>query len=918
MKKLYLRMLREIKNNRGQFLSIILVIAIGSLLLAGMFSAISAINSSVDDYYKTQNLADIWSYFSGITDEQVASLNDQAGIEEAQGRYTVNADLTIDGNKSTLRVHSLTDINVPYITQGVAPANLFDCVVDQDFARENDISIGQPLVLHMVDDDLPLTVSGFCIDPEYAFKTENPSDPIVNNKTFGYAYSRADTLIELNKHSQTYLDYREAMTETSAQLDDAKTRLDENQQSLDAELIAFNKQINDTQIQIDMLRQSLDVNKANLDAEYAKYQIVRGSISDQERQTHDAFWASKYQDSDTQYAQLDSKQQDLDNNQQQGLDLFASKQDDLDAGYAKYENNLNDLKTQQMQDVSAYYTEVLFKVNDYTAAETSITDNEHYLFLVERGNQSSYSTVNDSLDPIRTVSYVFPLIFFLVAAVISFISMSKTVENQRTQIAVMQAIGISKDKLRFSYVSYAITCALLGSIVFALIGNRVVPAFLINSIMHRFTLPAIDVPVYIQYLLFPFALATVFSGAATLFAVQKVLKEKPAQAMRPRPPKGSKAILVERILWLWRKLKYSSKLIARNIFLNKTRMALSSIGIIGSVMLLIVGISLNYSARSVVDWAINSMNYDISVTYNQPVTDKDTLALGYPVQKIEMTQLLQAKLKMDQAVDAKLQLIEESSSLLNLSTPGGKTLSISGNSVVIPQSVADSYYIKVGDNINIIVNDQEYNLTVTDIALEYTSGTVYVAYPKALQAGIDTSSKSVLVAFQNSGNTDAAVELITSQEDVKQVNTKDNIVQRSKDLISTVNSMILIILLGAVALSMTVIYNITSINIFEHTREYATLMVLGYYKREVNHLILVENMVLTGFGSIVGIPFGVMLFQYIIGLMSRNTLTFPATPHPAAIALAIILTFAFSLLANILLRSKIKNIVLVEALKGAE
>ncbi len=917
MKKLYLRMLREIKNNKGQSLSVILVIAIGSLLLTGMFSAISAINSSVDDYYEAQNLADIWGYFSGITGQQVADLSTETGIMEAQGRYTINADLTIGSNKSTLRIHSLTDINIPYITNGVTPANLFECIVDKDFARENDINIGQQLVLHVSDADLTLTVTGFCIDPEYAFKTENPSDPTVNNKTFGYAYAGADTLIELNKHSQTYLDFQKAITETSAQLDNAKKQLDDNQKALDAELSTFNQQINDTQAQLDALKISLDTNKADLDVKYDQYQSVRDSLSEPEKQTQDAYWKSRHQEINLQYAQLENKQQDLDNNKQQGLASFAAKQDDLDAGYARYENNLNDLKTKEMQDVSKYYQEVLFKVSD-PAAETAITNNDHYLFLVERANQSSYSTVNDSLDPIRTVSYIFPLIFFLVAAVISFISMSKTVENQRTQIAVMQAIGISKAKLRFSYLSYAVICALLGSIVFALIGSRVVPAFLINSIMDRFTLPATNVPIYTQYLLFPFALATLFTGAATLFAVQKVLKEKPAQAMRPRPPKGSKAIIVERIHWVWKKLKYSSKLIARNIFLNKTRMALSSIGIIGSVMLLITGISLNYSARSVVNWATQSMNYDISVTYNQPVTDKSTLLLGYPVQKIEMTQIYQAKLKLRQAVDVKLQLIEEGSSLLNIFTPGGKPLSISGNSVIIPQSVADDFSLKAGDNITIINNDQEYNLTITDIALEYTSGSIYVAYPSALKSGMDTTSQSILVAFQDSGNTDAAMKLLTSQEDVKQVNTKDNVVQRSKDLISTVNSMILIIMLGAVVLSMTVIYNITSINIFERTREYATLMVLGYYKNEVNRLILVENMVLTGFGSIIGIPFGVILFQYIIGLMSRNALTFPATPHTAAIALAIILTFAFSLLANILLRSKIKNIVLVEALKSVE
>lgn len=992
MKKLYLRILRDIKNNFGQFLSIVLVIAIGSALLSGMFSAINGIEESVDGYYSSQNLADIWAYYKGITADEVTTLSQQDGIAQAQGRYTFNADLKLGDNDSTLRIHSLTNINIPYVTSGSLPENKFECVIDQKYAEVNGIEIGQKISLNLDDPSLCLTVTGFCLDPEYAYKIKDATTAIVDDKTFGYAYANDDTLIELNRHGDVYSEaqneidkqlsdaengindaksaladkqseYEENQSEAEASLADAyqnlnnvKSQLDAAQSDLNAKLNDFKKQISDQQSQLDAARSTLDSKKAQLDAGYESYQKIRDTLAEVDQQAQDAVWNKQYATLNAQYDDLSSSQQKLEEQSKEGLDHFAAKQSDLNTQYKTYETNLASLKERekttnagladaqaelsdaqiQIQDkeadlanlktdaqkeldtIACSYQEVLFKVSDYGAAEAAINNNENVITYVERKDQSSYAMVKDSLDPIRTVSYVFPMIFYVVAAIIVFIAMSKNIEGQRTQIAVMQALGISKGRIRWSFLVYAGICSLFGSILFALIGFELIPGILVRSVTSRFAFPAIRVPLKAVFIGVTFVIALLFSGAATLLAIGKVIKEAPAQAMRPRPPKNSKAILAERIHPLWKRLSYSSKLILRNIFLNKTRVILSSVGIIGSVMLLITGLSLKNSAQTVINWAIDGMNYDLRVTYTDSVTDKDALSFAYPARQVELTQSLGTTVKLDGGVDTTLQILEENSSLVKLFDQNGNLLPIGPDSVIIPKSMADTYHLQIGDTITVTIDNRDYELTITGIAVQYAAQTMDISYPAAQAAGMDTSSKTALVSLRDSADIDAAAQAVSLQDGVKSVNTKDNMIQRSREMMGTLNTMIYIIIFGAAVLSVSVIYNITSIVIFERTREFATLMVLGYYKKEINRLVFVENMATTAFGCLIGIPCGAALFRYLIGLISTDNLSFPSALNPVVTAAAVLITFLFSMLANILLMPKIKKIKPVEALKSVE
>lgn len=986
--KLLIRMNREIKANFGQFLSIVLIIAAGSMLMSGMFSSITAMDQATQAYYKNQNMSDLWIYFKGISEEEVRKLANTDGIDKLEGRYTISEQINIDGTDCTLRIHSLTDINRPLLTEGALPKGSNEILLDYKFAQANNFSIGSTI---RVGENV-LSISGFCMNPEYAYKQKDGAGAANSNRTFGIVYAEKNTLTGLILTSEEYIEQKakireefdeaeaklmdveeklaegtlqyeenleeadKSFEEAEIKLQDTKKKLDENQEKLSRQTETAKEQLDTTQLQIDAAKEQLYEAQMELDAGYKEYQGIRKSLSSEQQLVKDKQFQMQYEEMTNQQNKLTIQQETL-NKKQEASDKQASEmQSQIDEARSEYAEKLQEMEQkkdetyqhletvkaeldrnkvelsmqrtdflnkkteaeQELGKVVEAFQEVLIVTDHSEEVITAAKSIDSYVSAIEKNNQPSYVNVSGALDPIRSVSYIFPLIFFIVAAVIAFISLSKTVENQRTQIAVMQALGISKRNIRISYTAYALLTSVSGSILFAILGNILIPKLLIRVFISRFELPAITAPIYPEYVVLPLFLAVFFSGVAAQIAVQKVLREIPAQAMRPRLPKGSKTILLERFTALWKRLGYSNKLILRNLFLNKGRILLSSFGVIGSVMLIFTGLSLRSSAFSVIDSSIDSMSYDLSVTLQDQVAEKSAVHFGFNVSRFEKSKTDKAIIMLTEDVGINIQMVESQTSLVNVFDANGKKIDFHENSVIIPDSIAQSYGICLGDQIQVIVDDLEYSLTVTDISVQYTAKTMYLTFEGAKKAGMDTDTGTLLVLLADQEQLDGAVSALSDRGDIKSISTTTDIISRNKDMLNTLNATIMLILSAAAILAVTVIYNTTSINIFERTREYATLMVLGYYKSEVNHLTLVENMILTAFGCILGLPLGIVLFQYLAELISRSSLRIPSQLDFTMLAVTVILTFVFTLLSNLLLRPKIKHIVLTEALKSVE
>lgn len=288
------------------------------------------------------------------------------------------------------------------------------------------------------------------------------------------------------------------------------------------------------------------------------------------------------------------------------------------------------------------------------------------------------------------------------------------------------------------------------------------------------------------------------------------------------------------------------------------------------------------------------------------------------MERSELSESKKATLKFSEDVDITLQLVESSSTMIHPSGKDGNPIQFDASSVILPDSLAKEYGLSVGDSLQLAVEDENYTVTITGFCTQYTSKTLYMSFESAAAVGMDASAHTLLLTLPQDESAVAAAESLSKLETVKSAGTREDFISRSQEMLKTLNATILILLVSAAMLGMTVIYNITSINIFERTREYATLMVLGYYKREVNRLILRENMVLTLFGSLFGLPSGYYLFVYLTQVISQSNLSIPNSFDLKMAAATFLLTAVFALVTNLLLQPKVKKIVLVEALKSVE
>jgi len=989
MKKLLIRLLRDIRHNIGQFISIVLILAVGSIMFGGMFGAILGLDRFVDNYYSEQNLADGWTYWKGISPEELEELKSENPNATLEGRYTSELLYTVGSNDTTLRLHSFSDINKPYLITGHMPKNNFEVILDEGYTKANNISIGQVLQIMVNNKNFKFTVTGICESPEYAYKAKDSTGGAANNRNFGIAFVTSDTLVELIRNSSDYnarkTDAKEKLTDsegelakgndtleqkkedlskkrrevnesfaiTQKKLKESKHTLDKAQANLNKQSEKLTEEINKAQTSIDEAKNTINRSKTELDLQHQQYLAIRSFLSQQEQISKDAFFETQYKALYEKNNQILSQQKIIDQKKSDSIKKIAEGQKQIDEKFAAYQaginkfekkkadtnkkldqadKDFNDAKQnyidkqnqfienkqkveEELEQIPTYYQEVLVKTTDINALKASMEKNSKFVRFITREENISYTMLQNALDPIKVVSKIFPIIFFLVAAIITLIAMMKSVENDRTQIAVIKAIGVSKGKIRSVYIVYAVLASLLGSVGFTVIGNRFIPKLLLRSLTMRFSLPTVNVPIFFQLTVATFLIAFVFSVIAALIAVERVLKQSPAQGMRPRPPKKTKKILLERWTFLWKRLSYSTKLITRNIFLAKTRIILSSVGIIGSMMLLISGLSLQNSVNQVVDTTVKGMGYDVSVKYKDPVKDINSLVFSEPVDNIERTKTFRGSMHMNTDLDISLQLVEEKSKLIKLYDIHEQEIRFQKSSVVIPKSLADKYRIKVGDKIKFLYDKKIYEFTVSDIAVQYIGKTIYTSFTQAEFCGMDTETTALLMTTEKPNQLVSSLE---KNDIVKSVDTKDNIIKRSKETINILNTLIFIISIAAGILAITVIYNITSINIFERTRELATLMVLGYYRKETEKLVFTENLILAGVGSVIGVPLGIILYRNLIQVISTGDLILPSLVSPLHVVFAVFLIVLFVVIANFLTKGKIKKIVMVEALKSVE
>lgn len=860
MKYIMLKTFRDIRETVGSFISILVIIFIGCFFFAGIGEGAAAITAQVEDYYIAQNLSDARGEYMYVNSAAVADISAADGVTEAAGYDTFQTRTTsFGGIRCDMTITTLTPgIDDPKLTEGRLPeSGKREMIIDSVFAGKHGVKIGDKVEFGIS----ALNKIKLSFNPTLQYAPEYES--VEHEFTVCGFYHSPDVIYKVN------------LLNTSAapvSFVFAQVNYGEIRSYTDAASIVLRVQTPGGEMETPLL----------------------------------------------EYSALD-------------VDLYNGIKVKCEKGFEGYPELFDRYTVSTQEQLEAIFA-------DPNAAAGL------YMYSLERDRFPSVSAFSSMNDTIAALAAVLPLIFFAVAAAITVISLSKTVDNQRMQIGVIQALGVSKGNVYFSYIFYALFACLIGGSAGGLVGTFFVPYLLDIIYARQFSMPPTAWHVTGVWMLIGVAISAALACLSAFVSCYKTLRVVPAQAMRPKPPKKTRRILAERWTGLWKKLGFGAKMNLRNMFLHKTKMVLSSVGIVGCLALLIGLIGLKDNMSMSFRAYDASANYDISIVTDVAVdiTDKAIYDEMTGADGEEYMHTLTfvpdfsgrfefggktadlTVMAIPTYADEKNYPYADADCVRLYTDVGGKhRVLFESDTFVIPEMLAQKLGAKAGDTVRVTGysldnRSIDFEVVITAVVCEYFEQKAYCAYDVFAKNNVGLIADKTYGSFLPGADETAAIAALESRDAVRAVQTfRENFEALEKQM-SLLDYAVIIFVVGAAALAIAVIYNITATNLKERTREIATLMVLGYNKHETANMLIVENLVITGLGCVLGLPLGYGLLWWLVEITKSFNVFISSFFSWYVVLGCIALTFAFSLIATMLLNTKLKKISMVEALKSVE
>lgn len=578
-------------------------------------------------------------------------------------------------------------------------------------------------------------------------------------------------------------------------------------------------------------------------------------------------------------------------------------------------------------EYEALVNEVTDRIEDYASTQSGTW------YIQDRSGNPGYSDYSENTDRIAAVGDVFPLIFFIVAALVCLTTMTRMVEEQRIEMGTMKALGYGGWQIAMKYAVYAMSACISGGVVGAIIGFKLFPYVIMKGYSIMYYLGKLETPYRADIAFMAIAAMAVCTAAATFSACYASLKEVPATLMRPKAPKAGRRVLLEKIPFIWKKLSFTSKVTVRNLFRYKKRFFMSVIGIAGSGALLVTAFGLNDSIFGIIEkqfgdiWQMDVQAY---VYEAMPLADMQEL-LGKNPANDDFDSVMfcldsQMECKNGGRSQSGVHLlgVESAESMAGRVSlhNGGTPVTLDDSGVVVTAKLAETLSIKAGDEINMRTGGEDHFMRVIGVADNYVYHYVYITaayyetvFGKAMQY-------NGLMGNLKDGLTDETMDAMSTQllsdSRMYTVRTIGSIYDSVWDSLSILNYVVLVLILGSGMLTFVVMLNLTNINIGERMRELATLRVLGFYDKEMYAYIFRENNALSVIGAFVGLLFGKIMHLFVIRTCEVDMVMFVRSAKPLSYVYAFALTIAFSLIVNLLMRPKVRAIDMVESLKSAE
>lgn len=974
--------LREIKQSFGRYMAILAIIALGVGFFAGLKIVKPSMVQMADAYWKELQLYDYRLISTiGFEEEDVEFFGEQEAVRAAEG--SVSADILYmdsEQNESVMKVHSLPrDINGIQVLAGRLPQEAYECVVDSRLYNEE--QIGTKILLSENNEEADrekfvygeYTIVGI-VQSSYYANFERGNTALGNGKVSGFMYIPKEGFdcdyyteifvkfdSDLPIYSEEYDSYIEKkedkwdelcklrvderfsgiVADAQTEIDDAKEELDTEKADAKEELSDAEQELLDAEAEVEEGKE--EITKVLEDLEQAEQELLdkeallTAQKTDMENQLTllqnngigmeqalamlPELEAAQVQLTEAE-AQIEAGKEELAKARQEiadkQIDLEDAKQE-IEEGWAEYE------------DAKAEFEEKITEAEEKLAeAQTELDDlEEPDYYVLQRNSNIGYACFENDSAIIDGIANVVPLFFFLVAALVCMTTMNRMVEEQRTQIGVLKALGYSEGVIMSKYLFYSGSGALVGCVLGFFGGTWLFPKVIWAAYCIMYTMRDVTYVFDGILALISLVVALLCSMGATWFTCKNELSETAANLMRPKAPKAGKRVFLEYFPFIWKRMKFLHKVSVRNILRYKKRFFMMVAGIGGCTALLVTGFGLKDSVADVADMQFEQIQiYDMSVSFKDVRSGEEedafTLEADESAQRYAYFSEQSVDLEFEgniKAVNLVVPMEQNIEDFLQLKTTDGELIGMPGKGeAVISHKLAETYGISEGDTI--LLRDQDLRqmeVTVSGIFENFIYNYVYVGADTYLDAmGEEAAFKTAYVNLKEGRDTHRTSAAFMKLEEVSAVTVNADTQDRFASMMQSLDYVVLLIIFCAAFLAFIVLYNLTNINITERIREIATLKVLGFYRNESASYVFRENLILTVIGTGIGLLLGKALHAFVMSQINVDMVAFDVHISAMGYIYSVLLTVLFACVVNLFMSAKLEKINMAESLKSVD
>ncbi len=1003
---------RKIWKSKGRFLSLILIVILGTSFFAGVRETASDMIKTLDNYYDETNLYDFKIVSTmGLTDDDIKSLEEIKGIEEVEGTYSI--DTLIDGN--AVKISALSDISKVTLVDGKMPKKIGECLGEEGYYNIGDtIKIEDDTYLnnntckivgtvnsssYIYENKGISTVGDGKLDsliyvPKDNFKLDYYTEIYLvaegTKNELSYSDSYDEIIEKVNKKLQELKPLRETAryeeilkeamdkvvnaenelakvkSENESKFNNALTELNSNKIKLDegleeynSNLYTLNKTKEDTEKEINNgfnalnnakseFNNALNMAGLTVDSLQPTLDTINTNISNLEKQLEGI------DSSDSLYETINARLNELKSNKSNietlintnktiteqettlntslstwnkeynnAINELNSAKKEIDDGYRELEKGYDEYNTNYnlyLDEISKYETEINEAKKEINNIEKPVW------YLLTRSDLTGYTSFYESATKVDSIAAVFPIFFILIAFLMAFNTMNRMIEEERSEIGAFISLGIRKSTISFSYLLYVFIACVLGLVIGLSIGYTVIPRILYTVYAASFTIP--ELSTYANpYACLIIVLTTIILMSIVVFiTLIKDFRLAPATILRPAAPKNGKKILLERIKPFWRHLSFSWKITLRNLFRYKKRIFMTVLGIAGCTALLLTGFGIKDSLSDLLDIQYGEIqHYDATLVLNDDV-DKDDVTKSLSLNNLTnytTTNIASFTFKANNKnLDFTLIAFMNEDNIndyVTLKFLDGSDLNLSDDGVIITEKMAELLDAEVGKNISIRNSDNElFIVKVSGICENYISNFMYMNSTYYEEIFDDTEYNSYLLNLDDSINKEKLSNNLLDTGYFGAIQYTEDNMDMFNDIIAGMNNIVYLIIAFSSFLAITVLYNLTIININERKREIATLKVLGFRDREVSSYVYRETIILTIVGIIVGIFLGFSLNTFILMIAETDEILFIKIIKPLSYVLSFIIIIVFSVIVQVITYFILKRVDMIDSLKSVE